>query len=685
MSRNVLIAGTDDLIASHLAASFAVSEVDSIFYVVQPTETSVEEVAELTQSIVDQIISGSSREGVEENAKHRLHVIAGDYGSNDLGLQNALRSRVTIDCAWYVSGGYHPVEYPIRTGADLIKGLTVALQEMGATELNVVCPIDVFAASDLEQASGLNDTARPFGWFEDSDITEQCDAHNLGYRIFHISSVVGHSHTLLDVARNDFVSFLAVLHELKNEIEQRLHEYFQFYALRYWTPEKGTLNLIAVDQAVELMLKIAQSTQTLGGNYCISSPEATSFTDLCLALEEVYDMGILPVQDREELNAVDEIFNQRLERARTYLTAPQSLPWEQTYRAAGVVREQGLFEGEAMLKALRTVRERQDAAWVARDRRVASLPARLDRKTIDRNGSELTYLTGGSGEVPVVFINALGYELDYWYRLMENLIRRYRIVAWELRGTVDPPHRFQLIEQVDDLDAILRHEAIEKCHFIAWCTGAKIALQFHRRSPETVSSMAFINSALKCFASPEDLISDYERNLEPLCRNLDRCPAIASSVMRSLQAITAENGASILDESDRREAANRVLSLTNMHLRQHLLGPFRTEAATVNYARQALDFWDYDINGDAQTVQVPVLLIGSECDKVVSPAMSRAAAQLFPQGRYVEVRGGTHYSFYDCPDVIANLIKDFFRDSSQGLELSRSSDLAPIGIAAPSV
>ncbi|HKR94074.1 MAG TPA: hypothetical protein VJW55_01865, partial [Candidatus Angelobacter sp.] len=48
-----------------------------------------------------------------------------------------------------------------------------------------------------------------------------------------------------------------------------------------------------------------------------------------------------------------------------------------------------------------------------------------------------------------------------------------------------------------------------------------------------------------------------------------------------------------------------------------------------------------------------------EYDKITSPELSRVVTTAFPRGRYVELRGGTHYCLYDQAERVFDLIQAF--------------------------
>ena len=371
----------------------------------------------------------------------------------------------------------------------------------------------------------------------------------------------------------------------------------------------------------------------------------------------------LTTDNRQSLNVIDRLFHERLNGFHAHFMPSGKIACEEAYRAADFAPEDVLLNEEAQVALFEAILCNQNAIRDARRERIAGFPGSLEQKTINRGEFELTYYGGGSGEIPIILLNALGQGLHYWYRLIDNLMQRHRVIIWEPRGTVSPPPPFGIKDQVNDLEAVLENEAADTCYLIGWCTGPKVATEFYLRHPSAVLAMVFLNSTFRCLGGPEEYETDYEHNLEPLCRLLNRRPETAASVMKYLQASISGDNINLLEESDPEQLAAGVLSLINVDLKHEVLMPFRNESTTLNYSHQVLDFWSHNTLEHAPRVQIPVLVIGSEYDKSASPAMSRVAAELFPAARYVQLQGATHYCFYDRPDLVTELIERFFHDS----------------------
>ena len=627
MRRNVLIIGGTGLLGTYITASRLRSSEDIVFLLVPragvPSPSESMTAALLVQPLQDLALEKAS-------AIDRLHRIPFAFG---LGIPDGFVSDVRIDEVWFFSESPH--------SAHLGTSLS-ALPRLGATEFNYVGPRGI---ADIE-----------------SQIIGRCTDLGVSYRIFRTALIISENLSLAGHKREGFGRFLSALYDTKIEVQEHLSEYFEYQALRCWAPDDAGINLMRADQAAEIISRIAQRPATLGNRYDVVSPVSIAFSDLCERIGMVYGLSLLAVDDRQSLNVIDRLFHERLNGFHAHFIPSGKLACEETYRAADFRSENVLIDDDAQVALLDAIRCNQDAVRDARRERIANFPGSLGQKTINRGESELMYYTGGSGEIPIILLNALGQGLRYWYRLIDSLIQRHRVIIWEPRGTVSPPPPFGIKDQVDDLEAVLENEAAETCYLVGWCTGPKVGTEFYLRHPGAVLAMVFLNSTFKCMGGPEEYETDYERNLEPLCRLLNRRPETAASVMKSLKASLSADSVRLLEESDPQEVAAGVLSMINADLKHEVLMPFRNESTMLNYSQQVLDFWSHNTLEHASRVQIPVLFIGSEYDKSASPVMSRVAAEIFPTTRYIQLQGATHYCFYDRPDLITELIERFFDD-----------------------
>jgi len=635
---HILIIGIDSPLGSYLAARWLHASDAVVFYSLITASTfSAEEVIDRVFQAFIQINNGLPADGMRRSIEERLKQVAGNVVES---------AGAAIDEVWYFADSTTS-----QTPAELCSSLISRFPVINTKKFNYV------EADTGGRASGSDARHR--------EISRFLKTHNIEHRIFLTSQITVTTHPELNQGGSAFMHFLSLLHSFKSEIEERSPQYFDFQALRCVAPADAVLNLITVDTASELLVRIAQKEMSTSVNFSIVSPQDIRFAVLCENIGIAYGLSVLSVEDFDSLNAIDRSFHERLGNFHSDLkNGTAVLPNTDAYQAAGLAPEKAILDEDAQIALFELIRLSQDKALAACKRRAVELPGKLLRKTVRTRALELNYYVGGFTGTPVVVLNALGQGLEYWYRLIDQLLGNHRVIIWEPRGTASPPPPFGLCDQVDDVDAVLQEEGIDACHLIGWCTGPKVAIDFYLRRPSMVRSMAFLNSLFKCDGSPEELNSPYEQNLDSVCRMVVRKPGTAASVMKTLQGRTDESEVEILQETDPEQRSIAVLKRVNENLKAHVLAPFRTEETTFNYAHQLVDFWSHDVRPKAKDVKVPVLLIGTEYDQVATPEASAAAATLFPDARHVHIRGATHYCLYERPEFVAGLLKAFFADLS---------------------
>jgi pimeloyl-ACP methyl ester carboxylesterase len=379
------------------------------------------------------------------------------------------------------------------------------------------------------------------------------------------------------------------------------------------------------------------------------------------------------VTDGQQLNGIDRLLEQRFSAMGAAFGPSETIAYEDGLGQAGAAPESFVLDDKSLQNIFKAIRQKQKSDREARNARAIDLSTKLTPRTIDRKGDQLTYFVAGSEGEYVLILNALGQGLDYWYRLIDQLMRRHRVIIWETRGLEPETVPLRLSDHVEDIDAILQQEQITACYLVGWCTGPQAAVEFYLRRPEAVLGMVFLNSVFKLSDRP-DLETIYSNNLVKLSNTVSSHPEMAPSVMRSLSAPPA-NDINLMDETDSHNTAKQVLSLTNVDLRTRVLAPYRTVKTTMSYSRQILDLISNPTLDQAARVDSSILIIGCEFDMVAAPAKSREAAQRFPRCKHVELPGATHYSIYDRTETVATMLLRFFQDPDAVVEVKRELQL----------
>ncbi|MBZ5521688.1 MAG: alpha/beta hydrolase [Acidobacteriia bacterium] len=636
--RNILLTGADDLLAAHVAAQYLSLTSDTVIYRAQTPEG--DSSAQFTARVAACLRGKETELLLQGNT--RLHVVAAGVDYERMGLPDSTQPAEV----WHFIPTHRRWK---QHSSAALAGVLAALPALGAHQFNLVV-----AAS-----------AGHSGW-SSQDAIRECQARGVACRLFRTALVLAES----DPFRrdHDLLWFLGVLNDLRHEIQERAAEYFDFETLKICIPSGAEINLLHGAHAAGLMVRLALQESTANHAFDIAAPENMQVEDFLQRAASVYSLGLLATDDQDELNAIDLVFTERLGAFHAYLASGPKFEPEEAFLLAGLKPELTLFDKSSLLQVLKSLYSRQEAELAARDERVVALPAQLERHTIDRNGSELTYFSAGREGTPVLALNALGQGLIYWHRLVDILRHKHRVILWEPRGTVSPAQPFGINDQIDDILAILQREQISACHLAAWCTGPKLAVEFYVRHPDSILSIAMLNSQFKTRGTPRELVTTYENNIDPVFHALQNNPSIADYAMKSLQLSLADRKLNFFEQTDSKQLAVQVLSLINGNLKAHTLAPFQSEATTLSYARQVVDYWSFDSLGKAGQVKVPVLMITCEYDKIAAPAMSRLAVSRFPHASLIEVQGATHYCLYDRSEFIAGLIEEFFAATRSRVE-----------------
>src|SRR5437764_7246986 len=267
MPHNILLTGSDDLLAVCIGARELAHSNDISIYRVQPADKiRAADFLRYVAAELKRLAPEKNADSIQQEISSRLHMIRGRVKTT----QPDLPQNIQPEKVWY----FIPTQRNFNAQArDSLMRFLAALPQLGARELNLV--ITAYPKSQNAEE------ARP--WISEAAVVEQCQAQNIACRIFRTSLIAGES----SIRRHDhdLLHFLDALYQLQHEIQDRVPEYFNFEPLRCLAPQDAELNLIRPEHAAELMTAISWRKDTRNRSYDIASPENTTFTDICESVE----------------------------------------------------------------------------------------------------------------------------------------------------------------------------------------------------------------------------------------------------------------------------------------------------------------------------------------------------------------------------------------------------------------
>ncbi len=245
----------------------------------------------------------------------------------------------------------------------------------------------------------------------------------------------------------------------------------------------------------------------------------------------------------------------------------------------------------------------------------------------------------GDGADTIVLIHGFPLSQEIWTAQIPALAERMRVVAIDLRGmgkssVTDGPYLMESL--AGDVAAVLDALGVERATIAGHSLGGYVALAFARMYVERLEGLALVCSRISAdtperAAHRRELADDAER--------------------------TASNARII------REMRDATLGATTRHKRPEIIEKFE-KIAEKNDPRglaamlrgMALRDGAEDIAAD---IDVPVLVVGADEDRLGGPEEAARMASAFPAGRVAVIAHSGHVPMLEAPDPLTACLVDF--------------------------
>jgi pimeloyl-ACP methyl ester carboxylesterase len=267
------------------------------------------------------------------------------------------------------------------------------------------------------------------------------------------------------------------------------------------------------------------------------------------------------------------------------------------------------------------------------------------------DGTEIAYRIFGNA--PEVFVLAPGLGVPYFAHdaIIKAFAHRYRFVMWNMRGTYrsgkPPDGRIGINEHVEDLEAIVKAERLERFVLGGWSLGVQISLEYAWRHADKCQALVLINgtfgrpmqfkSRLKRWSSrlASWLIYPFEPVIQWYAEKIFSYPDVLKYLL-IYSGLAANNIDQFL------KVANSFTSLPVGLLSDMLF------AADQHTAEPYLPF-----------INIPCLVTIGTADWMTPPEIGQHLVSRMPDATLLEVKGGTHYTPIEFPNQINDAIHLF--------------------------
>ncbi len=273
------------------------------------------------------------------------------------------------------------------------------------------------------------------------------------------------------------------------------------------------------------------------------------------------------------------------------------------------------------------------------------------------DGTELAYHVRGEGP-PLIALPGGPMVASEYLGDLGGLSAHRTLILLDLRGTGDSatpadPATYRCDRQVDDVEALRAHLALDRVDLLAHSAAGNLALLYAARHSDRVASLALIAvtpRALGLHATDEDHLTAAQLRagedwFEEAYANLKAVQAGESAL--SLEAV----GGFIYGRWDAAARAHLALmeSLTNDEASDLFHTPAAYDPPATLAALARLD--------------APVLLLCGEHDGAPDPGLTHRAADLLPRTEVAVQPGAGHIPWIDDADWFVRRVNTFLRSA----------------------
>lgn len=458
---------------------------------------------------------------------------------------------------------------------------------------------------------------------------------------------------------------VATLAERLHEARRRADDHFERCPLTLPAAADGALHLLDADGVANFLRQTCDHLPA--GIHLVYALPSCPTRDLVQALAQAAGVPCREASAAVPLDAVGEIVAMELRLAGQLHALGREAEFDardddevQLHGLAGAAathwQQLARFAGEHAVQAYRAYRPQA----------FARLPGLQQRATAELG---VPYLRCGQGSRALLLVNAFGLPLDVWHALASRLAPEFTLLALDEASAGDGATACYPAPQAPAAYAaavcsMLEQEGFTECSVIAWCAGAKFALELARRQSARVRSLMLLAPSFAGEPAHTGADSPFENSLQTMCGLVQRMPSSAESMARSMVSLLARSqGGAAGAPVDPSGAV--VFALPDAATMAWVHAPFVSGPSMVDYSRKLLAFRAHQVSrsADLARLQQPVLLVTAAMDTTTSNARARqlcldACSHLL----HFELRHAGHYFLHQNSELVARLLQGFLHN-----------------------
>jgi pimeloyl-ACP methyl ester carboxylesterase len=269
------------------------------------------------------------------------------------------------------------------------------------------------------------------------------------------------------------------------------------------------------------------------------------------------------------------------------------------------------------------------------------------RYQLKKTDKDVRYVLGSDSGKPLLIISGIGLPLMLWLRLLDDrdLSRRCLIVQGHdgllIEGGMPQPS--SLWRDADDIKEVVSNERLGELDILAWCSGARTAVEVARTLPEHVASLTLVAPTFHGCHEVATYASPFEDTLPNVYKMLMQDPERGRQFLQSVVQSAPSWDLSAL-KYEPEKCVKTVLSLPPQAVARALALPLSTVRDFTNYMERASIDKPYDVSSALSEVRCPITLITGTHDAVTNTHAARdLLARCAKSVTHVTVLGAGHH------------------------------------------
>jgi pimeloyl-ACP methyl ester carboxylesterase len=290
-------------------------------------------------------------------------------------------------------------------------------------------------------------------------------------------------------------------------------------------------------------------------------------------------------------------------------------------------------------------------------------PPNFDTRTlVSFDGTPIAFHKAGAwndDDAPVIVLaNGLGGTYGAFRHQVAYLEKTHRFLTWDYRGLFGSarprdPAAFTVDAHVRDMFEVLDAAKVDRAVLVGWSMGVQVSLEALKRRPDLARGLVLLNGTFgRPFRTlPGGIIA--QRVVPQVILGLRRYHGLTSSALRRVvgwpETIAWLKRLGMIGPTiDEDVFTDTVAAFGTMDMDAY----FRTLHA----------LGDHDADDVLAAIKVPTLMITGERDLMTPPRTARRIVDRIPGAELLVVKGGTHYTAVEYPELVNLRIERFLRE-----------------------